>query len=161
MAHAFWSVSELPPGVQYQPQSMCMRSDGNRTLNTFEGATALEQDAKAKAFISDGAGAWPDCAVARQLRVNTPTGEVDAMVIDVVQYGSNVMTVVQAFRPGPKDFRLLGDELMMGDNGPLPPLPAAQAAASMRDGAVDHPGLGDKWSQWEANRDPVSPLVKR
>ncbi len=161
MAHAFWSVSELPPGGQYQPQSLCMRSDGNRALNTFEGATALEQDAQAKAFITGGAAQWPDCAIARQVRVGTPKGEVDALVIDVVQYGGNVMTVVQAFHPGPQGFRLLGDELMMGDNGPLPPLPAAQAAASMREGAVDHPGLGDKWSQWEANRDPVSPLVQR
>ena len=161
MAHAFWSVSDLPPGGHYQPQSLCMRSDGNRALNAFEGATPLEQDAKARAFIKDGAGQWPDCAIARQVRVNTPTGEVDALVIDVVQYGGNVMTVVQAFRPGPKDFRLLGDELMMGDNGPLPPLPAAQAAAAMREGAVDHLALGDKWSQWEAARDPVSPLVQR
>ena len=38
---------------------------------------------------------------------------------------------------------------------------AAQAAAAMREGAVDHLALGDKWSEWEANRDPVSPLVQR
>lgn len=151
----------MPPGGHYQPQSLCMRSDGNRALSTFDGATPLEQDAKARAFIKDGAGQWPDCAIARQVRVDTPMGEVDALVIDVVQYGGNVMTVVQAFRPGPQDFRLLGDELMMGDNGPLPPLPAAQAAAAMREGAVDHLALGDKWSEWEANRDPVSPLVQR
>jgi hypothetical protein len=161
MAHAFWSVSDLPPGGQYQPQSLCMRSDGNRSLQTFEGATALDQDAKAKAFVAGGADQWPDCAIARQVRVGTPSGEVDALVIDVVQYGSNVMTVVQAFHPGPQNFQLLGDELMMGDNGPLPPLPAAQAAAAMREGAGDHPGLGTKWSQWEAGRDPKSPLVQR
>jgi hypothetical protein len=71
------------------------------------------------------------------------------------------MTVVQAYRPAAQGFRLLGDELMMGDSGPLPPLPAAQAAAAMREGAIDHPGLGDKWSQWEQARDPVSPLVQR
>ena len=49
----------------------------------------------------------------------------------------------------------------MGDGGPLPPLPAAQAAAAMREGAIDHPGLGEKWQEWEAGRDRVSPLVQR
>ncbi len=161
MAHAFWTVSDMPAGSHYQPQSLCMRSDGNRALNTFEGATTLEQDAAAKAFITDGASRWPDCAVARQVRVGSPKGDVDALVIDVVQYGGSVMTVVQPFRPGPADFRLLGDELLIDNNGPLPPLPAAQAAAAMREGANDHPGLGDKWSQWEVARDPVSPLVQR
>lgn len=161
MAHAFWTVSDLPAGSHYQPQSLCMRGDGNRSLSTFEGATTLEQDEQAKAFITGGASQWPDCAIARQVRVGTPKGDVDALVIDVVQYGGSVMTVVQAFHPGPSEFRLLGDELLMGDGGPLPPLPAAQAAAAMREGAMDHPGLGDRWSQWEAARDPVSPLIQR
>ncbi|TWH84244.1 hypothetical protein IQ25_02670 [Novosphingobium taihuense] len=161
MAHAFWTASDLPPGGHYQPQSLCMRADGNRQLQTFEGASAKEQDEAARAFITGGAAQWPDCAIARQVKVGTPTGEVDALVIDVVQYGGSVMTVVQAFRPGQQDFRLLGDELMLGDNGPLAPLPAAQAAAAMREGALDHPGLGDKWEQWETGRDPVSPLVQK
>ncbi|MGV3512428.1 MAG: hypothetical protein ACO1OX_10540 [Novosphingobium sp.] len=161
MAHAFWTASDLPPGGHYQPQSLCMRADGSRQLQSFEGATAKEQDEAARAFVTGGAAQWPDCAIARQVKVGTPTGEVDALVIDVVQYGGSVMTVVQAFRPGPQDFRLLGDELMLGDNGPLPPLPAAQAAAAMREGAIDHPGLGDKWQQWESARDPVSPLVQK
>lgn len=161
MAHAFWSASELPPGGTYQPQSLCMKADGNRSLQSFEGTTPKAQDDAARAFIASGAAQWPDCAIARQVKVGTPTGDVDALVIDVVQYGGSVMTVVQAFRPAPQGFRLLGDELMLGDGGPLPPLPAAQAAAAMREGAIDHPGLGDKWEQWEANRDPVSPLVQR
>jgi len=161
MAHAFWSASDLPPGGHYQPQSLCMRADGNRQLQTFDGATPKEQDDAARAFTSGGAAQWPDCAIARQVKVGTPKGDVDALVIDIVQYGSNVMTVVQAFQPAPQGFRLLGDELMMGDNGPLPPLPAAQAAAAMREGAIDHPGLGNKWEQWEASRDPVSPLVQK
>lgn len=161
MAHAFWTTSELPADGHYQPQSLCMRADGNRSLNTFEGATAKDQDDSARAFITGGASQWPDCAVARQVKVGTPAGDVDALVIDVVQYGGSVMTVVQAYRPAAQGFRLLGDELMMGDSGPLPPLPAAQAAAAMREGAIDHPGLGDKWSQWEQTRDPVSPLVHR
>ena len=71
------------------------------------------------------------------------------------------MTVVQVFWPAAQGFRLLGDELVMGDGGPLPPLPAAQAAAAMREGAIDHPGLGEKWQEWEAGRDRVSPLVQR
>ncbi|MCX7282584.1 MAG: hypothetical protein NTX28_00820 [Novosphingobium sp.] len=161
MAHAFWTTSELPPGGSYQPQSLCMRSDGSRQLQSFEGGTPKAQDDAARAFISGGAAQWPDCAIARQVKVGTDGGDVDALVIDVVQYGGSVMTVVQAFRPAPQGFRLLGDELVMGDNGPLPPLPAAQAAAAMREGAIDHPGLGDKWQQWEMARDRVSPLVKR
>ncbi len=161
MAHAFWTVSDLPAGSHYQPQSLCMRGDGNRSLQTFEGATTLEQDEAAKAFITDGASRWPDCAITRQVRVGTPKGDVDALVIDVVQYGGSVITVVQAFQPGPTDFRLLGDEVLMSNDGPLPPLPAAQAAAMMREGAIDHPGLGGKWDQWEAARDGVSPLVQR
>ncbi len=161
MAHAFWATSELPAGASYQPQSLCMRGDGSRQLQSFEGATPKEQDDKARAFITGGAAQWPDCAIARQVKVGTPAGDVDALVIDVVQSGSNVMTVVQAFRPAPQGFRLLGDELVMGDGGPLPPLPAAQAAAAMREGAIDHPGLGDKWQAWEMARDRVSPLVAR
>ncbi|WP_298284421.1 hypothetical protein [Novosphingobium sp.] len=161
MAHAFWTASELPAGASYQPQSLCMRSDGSRQLQSFDGATPKEQDDKARAFITGGAAQWPDCAIARQVKVGTPAGDVDALVIDVVQSGSNVMTVVQAFRPAPQGFRLLGDELVMGDGGPLPPLPAAQAAAAMREGAIDHPGLGDKWQAWEMARDRVSPLVTR
>lgn len=162
MAHAFWSASDLPAEGHYQPQSLCMRGDGSRTLQTFEGPTPKAQDDAAQAFSKGGgAAAWPDCAIARQVRVGTPTGDVDALVIDVVQNGSSVMTVIQAFRPAAQGFRLLGDELMLGDNGPLPPLPAAQAAAAMREGAIDHPGLGDKWQQWESERDRVSPLVQR
>ncbi|MFN3468914.1 MAG: hypothetical protein ACK4Z7_04365 [Novosphingobium sp.] len=160
MAHAFWSASELPAGSSYQPQSLCMRSDGNRQLQSFEGASPKEQDEAARAFISGAAAQWPDCAVARQVKVDTPAGEVDALVIDVVQYGGSVMTVVQAFRPAAQGFRLLGDELMLSDNGPLPPLPAAQAAAAMREGALDHPGMGEKWQQWEQDRDRTSPLVQ-
>lgn len=161
MAHAFWTASDLPPGGHYQPQSLCMRADGNRVLNSFDGANPKEQDEAARAFVTGGAAQWPDCAIARQVKVGTPTGDVDALVIDVVQYGGSVMTVVQAFRPADKGFRLLGDELMLGDNGPLPPLPAAQAAAAMREGALDHPGMDGKWNQWETERDPVSPLVER
>ncbi|MDP3548760.1 MAG: hypothetical protein Q8R81_00030 [Novosphingobium sp.] len=161
MAHAFWATSELPAGSTYQPQSLCMRGDGSRSLQSFEGATPKAQDDAARAFITGGAAQWPDCAIARAVKVGTPTGDVDALVIDVVQNGGNVMTVVQAFRPATQGFRLLGDELVMGDGGPLPPLPAAQAAAAMRVGAIDHPGLGDKWQQWEMARDRISPLVQR
>lgn len=162
LAHAFWTVSEMPEGGHYVPQALCMNAAGNRTLTSFDAATPTDEAAKAKAFIGTGSNAYADCAIARQMRVGTPAGDVDALVIDVVQGEGSLVTVVQAYRPAAKGgFRLLGDELMLGDGGPLAPLPAAHAAAALREGASDHPGLGDKWSEWSGARDPVNPLQQR
>ena len=160
MAHALWSVSDLPAGQDYTPQAICETSDGDRQLTTFDGANAEESYAKLRDFASSETGRYAECALARTTVVASGEVKAPALVIDLFAGPEPLLTIVQPFRPTASGgFRLLGPELMLAGHEQLPPRISDDASIALRDGAGDHPGMQDKWAEWNASRDPHSPLT--
>jgi len=161
MAHAFWSVADLPAGTDYTPQAMCETSDGDRKLTTFEGADATEMDSQIREFASSEVGRYKDCAIARTTVVTNGTIKAPALVIDLFDGSQPILTIVQPYRPNAEGggFRLLGPELMLVGRDQLPPRIADDASIALREGAGDHPGMQERWEQWLAARDAASPFA--
>ena len=83
-------------------------------------------------------------------------------MIDLVGAGET-MAIVQVYRPAGEagGFRLLGDELLLDERGTvLPRAVANPVIVSLREGAADHPGIEERWREWNTGRDPANPLVK-
>ena len=162
LAHGFWTISDQP-GHAYVPQALCETAGGDRRLITFDAATPEQSDAEARSFMGSAAGQFAECAFAHQSSLESSTGgDAEALTIELTTSG-RAITIVQAFRPGTAEggFRLLGDELLLDEGGTvLPRSEINPAIVALREGAADHPGLGDKWAQWNTGRDPVNPLVK-
>lgn len=158
MAHAFWTVSDLPADARYVPQTLCETARGERQMTSFEAESEEASLRQAEAYLEAAAPAFAACALARQAAVRLGNEPVPALVIELVEGGTPVVTVVQPFRPAAQGgFALLGDEVVMDGRGPLAPLQAAQAAGEVRAGASDHPGLGEKWTAWNQGRLPLAP----
>lgn len=159
MAHAFWTTADLPADGVYVPQALCQTIGGERQLFSFDAPAHKESMDKARAFIESSAPGYADCALAHEALVDTGHGAVNALVIDLFEGGSPLVTVVQPFRPAAQGgFRLLGNEVLIDTRGPVPPLQSGPATGALHDGASDHPGLGDKWGQWNTGRDQQSPF---
>lgn len=163
LAHGFWTISAEPAGEHYVPQALCETAQGDRRLITFGAPSEDESLAQAKTFMGSTAGQFAECAFSQETEVETNQGnKARALMIDLVSEG-RTLTIVQAYRPAAEGaaFQLLGDELMLDDGGVvLPRSMSNPAIVALREGAADHPGLGDQWIQWNTGRDPVNPLVK-
>lgn len=163
LAHGFWTISAQGPDDRYVPQALCETTEGDRRLVSFDAPTEDQALAEAKSFMGSTAGQFAECAFSQETEVQTNQGKAArALMIDLVGGGGDV-TIVQAYRPAAAEggFRLLGEELILGDGGTvMSRADANPAIVAIREGAADHPGLGDMWTQWNLGRDPVNPLTR-
>lgn len=162
MAHGFWTLSEQSAGDSYVPQALCETSAGERRLVSFDAPTPEQSLEEARGFMGSAAGQFAECAFSRQTEI--PLGadrSTPALVIQLTGNGRDI-TILQPYRPASaaEGFRLLGDEVLLDERGPLPPGEANSAIASLREGAADHPGTEQSWSDWNRGRDSVSPLAR-
>lgn len=155
LAHAAWTVSDLPAERRYVPQALCETARGERQMTSFDAESEAASGAQARSYLDAAAPHFASCAFARTTAVPMGEGSVPAIVVELVEGGAPLITLVQPFRSASEGgFALIGDELVIDGRGPLAPLAAAQAAGEVRAGASDHPGLGDRWAAWNAARVP-------
>ena len=163
LAHGLWTISELPAEGRYTPQALCETSGGERRLVSFDAADENVALAEADAFMGSTAGQFAQCAFARTDEVRTNQGATARALLIELTGREGDLTVLQAYRPAHAEggFRLLGDELLLDMGGTvLPRADANPAIVSLREGAADHPGLDEKWVEWNTGRDPANPLTQ-
>lgn len=152
LAHALWIEDGLEDGQLYVPQALCESADGSRQLVVFEAKTQVESIAGGKRFLADESAKFARCVFAREGQVEGNAGDVDVLTLDIVEGAlPPKLTVIQPYRRGGQ-LELLGDELLLTDDGGLSPADEREILLSLRSGATEHPGAAELWREWNAAR---------
>ena len=151
LAHATWSVSDLPDSELLCPLAIVVRQ-GKRELLRFEAETqaeaisegkrvmAEEKDAEAWAFAREGA--WP----------MQEGGEAqDVLVVDFWAEGLlNPLTVIQPFerytKSGP--FRVVGEMIIASDGQILDSASSGKVIEGIKAGIQEHSKVAELWHTW-------------
>lgn len=109
LAHAAWSVSDLPEGQLLVPLAM-IEEGSERKLVRFEAETQEGAISKGKEFVLEQKAAASTWAFAREGQINTATGYVDILVVEAWSDGmAEPITYIQPFQPFASGaFKLLG-----------------------------------------------------
>ncbi len=128
LAHAAWSVSDLPRGELLVPLAVVVEH-GQRQLLRFEAQTQEQAIAEGKTTLAN-----------RQ-------AQLDAWAKGM----GRPITFVQRFRPySSGSFRITGDVLVVVDGKVLEGTEAARAVSRLYDGGRQRPKAGQLWQGWRA-----------
>ena len=149
LAHAAWSVSDLPKGELLVPLEV-VETGGQRQLLRFQAQTQEQSIAEAKATIATRQGQLDAWAFVREGLMPDGTGKVDVLTVDAWARGmTRPITFVQKFSPYSSGaFRIKGDAIVIV-NGKL--VEGAEATGLVRrlyEGVSQHPKAGQLWRGW-------------
>jgi hypothetical protein len=153
LAHAAWSVSDLPRGELLVPLAV-VEKDGRRQLLRFEARTQEEAIAQAKAALAQRQPELDAWALAREGVMSKGTDKVDVLSVDAWAKGmGQPITFVQEFIPYSSGaFRVGGDALAIMDGRTLAGAEAARLVAKLYEGVRQHPKAGQLWQGWRIKR---------
>jgi hypothetical protein len=151
LAHAAWSVSDLPKGERLIPLAI-VEKGGQRQLLRFEAPTQEQAIAEGKTALARrqaDADAW---SFAREGVMTEKAGRVDILTIDAWAKGMvRPVSFVQRFSPYASGaFRIREDALVIVDGKALEGAEAARLVQRLYDGAQQHPRIGQLWQGWRA-----------
>jgi hypothetical protein len=149
LAHAAWSVSDLPEGELLVPLGVIEKA-GKRELHRFEAETQEQAIANGKAEmdrLSAKVDAW---AFAREGQFNEGNGYVDVISVDAWARGMMApISFVQKFQPfASGKFSLLGDPCVVIDGNSQEPSASGDLIAKLNRGIQSHPKAAELWSEW-------------
>jgi hypothetical protein len=151
LAHAAWSVSDLPKGDLLVPLAI-VEKGGKRQLIRYEAETQEQAIAEGKAEMSKLSAerevdAW---AFARENQFKEGDKYVDAISVDAWAKGMKApITFVQRFQPyASGKFKLLGDPWVVIDGKIQDPPVARDIIAELNRGIQSHPKAAEHWSDW-------------
>jgi len=149
LAHAAWSVSDLPKGALLVPLAV-IETRGQRQLLRFEAQTQEQSIAEAKATIATRQGQLDAWAFVREGLVPEGTGKVDVLTVDAWARGmTRPITFVQKFSPYSSGaFRIKGDASVVVDGKLVEGAEAARLAQRLYEGVSQHPKAGQLWHGW-------------
>jgi len=151
LAHAAWSVSDMPDSELLVPLAVIERH-GQRELLRFEAETqeeainegkrvmAGEKDAEAWAFAREGA-----------LRMEANGEAQDVLVVDFWAEGMlNPLTLIQPFERYTKRgrFRLVGDMIITRGGQTLDAMSANKVTEGIKAGIQEHSKVAELWHTW-------------
>lgn len=150
LAHAAWSVSDLPQGDLLVPMAIVEIGE-ERKLVRFEAETQEQAIAQGKEFVArqqTSASAW---ALAREGQMNTGTGKIDVLVVDAWAKGmAEPMTYIQPFQPyASGSFKLLGPAMPVVAGSILSPEDSEPYLAVLYRGVSSHAKAASQWDSWQ------------
>jgi len=151
LAHAAWSVSDLPDSELLVPLAVVERG-GQRELLRFEADTQEEAIKKGKRAVIEeiDADAW---AFAREgaLRLQATQLPQDVLVVDFwVEGMKNPSTIIQPFvryTEGGR-FRVVGEMIVTSGGQMLDSSLMQQAVNAINEGIQEHPKVVELWHTW-------------
>jgi hypothetical protein len=151
LAHAAWSISDLPQGESLVPLAIVQKGD-ERQLLRFEADTQAEAIAKGKATLKASQADVDAWAFARE---NTErTGETTRDVISVSVWAQGMeqpVIIVQHVNlawPGP--FRVVGEPVVIVGSERRDGNDAIVLLDQVKHGIQSHPRAGPLWDSWIA-----------
>ena len=131
LAHAAWSVSDLPKGELLVPLAV-VETGGKRQLLRFEAQTQEQSIAEAKATLTKRQGQLDAWAFVREGLMPDGTGKVD---VRSSPYSSGA-------------FRIKGDAIVVVDGKLVEGAEATGLVKRLYEGVSQHPKAGQLWHGW-------------
>ena len=149
LAHAVWSVSDLPQGELLVPLAMIEKA-GQRKLQRYVAETQEQAIAEGKLEMGKLSGKVDAWAFAREGQINEGSGYVDVISVDAWAKGMTEATVfVQKFRPfASGKFGILGDPWVVDDGKLQNPSSSSDLIAKLKLGIQSHSKAAEHWSEW-------------
>jgi len=151
LAHATWSVSDLPDEELLVPLAIVERGE-QRALMRFEAETQEDAISEGKRAMAEGndAKVW---AFAREgaLRMQAGGEQQDALVVDFWAEGmDHPLTLIQPFERYTKHgrFRLVGDMIISSGGEVLDSTAAEKVINGINEGVREHPTVAELWLTW-------------
>ena len=151
LAHAAWSVSDLPKGELLVPLAVIEKS-GQRQLLRFQAATQEQAIDDGKVTIAQRQAELDAWAFGREGQMPEGSGKIDVLSVDAWAKGmARPITFVQRFRQGPPGgFRLVGDPIVVVNGRAVEGAEVTRAVKTLHDGVRQHPKAGPLWQEWHA-----------
>jgi hypothetical protein len=149
LAHAAWSVSDLPKGELLVPLAV-VETGGQRQLLRFQAQTQEQSIAEGKATLTKRQGQLDAWAFVREGLMPDGTGKVDVLTVDAWARGmTRPITFVQKFSPYSSGaFRIRGDAIVIVDGKLVEGAEATGLVRRLYEGVSQHPKAGQLWSGW-------------
>jgi len=149
LAHAAWSISDLPKGELLVPLAI-VEKNGQRQLLRFEAQTQEQAIAEGKTTLTNRQPELDAWAFGREGLMPEGTGKVDVLTVDAWAKGmARPITFVQRFSPYSSGaFRIKGDAMVVVDGKALEGTEAARLVRRLYDGVLQHPKAGRLWQAW-------------
>jgi hypothetical protein len=154
LAHAAWSVSDLPPEELLVPLGIRV-IDGQRFLQRFEAETQAEAILAGKAAAAEWTQDSTPWAFARELTIREGDEQRDVLVVDFWAPGmTEPAAVYQKFQRYTVDgqFHIVGP-MQVGVGGEireiLPDSAAAEAVRMIEEGIAQHSRVAPLWDTWK------------
>ena len=149
LAHAAWSVADLPPGELLVPLAIIDKA-GQRQLFRFQSDTQALAIADGKATLAKHQAGLDGWAFGREGQTSEAGGTVDVLTVDGWAKGmAQPVTFVQKFRRGPPgSFRLVGEPTVVVDGKTVEGPEASQLLKTLQEGIKQHPKAGLLWPNW-------------
>jgi hypothetical protein len=150
LAHAAWSISDLPKGELLVPLAVVEHA-GKRELTRFEADSQEAAVAKGKATmgkLGTSVDAW---AFVRDGILRESGGAVDALTVDFWAKGMKAPArLIQRYEPFAKrgKFKLLGQPMFIINDEAQKPEEAKPWSAVLLRGIQQHPVAKGLWPSW-------------
>jgi hypothetical protein len=151
LAHATWSVSDLPDDELLVPLAIVERGE-QRELVRFEADTQEDAISEGKRAMAEGndAKVW---AFAREGALSMQAGgeQQDALVVDFWAEGmEHPLTLIQPFERYTKHgrFRVVGDMMISSRGEVLDSTSAEKVIEGINEGVREHPTVAELWLTW-------------
>ena len=151
LAHALWSVSDLPKEELLVPLAITETKDG-RNLHRFEAETQEDAIAKGKAYVKSlgpDVVAW---AFAREGLIANKTGKVDVISVDVWAKGMDKpITLIQRFEPYSRrrHFQVIGKPDVLINSVAQDPKTMEGILDTIEKGILQHSKVQPLWAEWQ------------
>ncbi len=151
LAHAVWSVSDLPKGDLLVPLAI-IEKNGQREVLRFEAETQAEAINEGKATLvkrQADADAW---AFAREGQFKEDGKYVDVISVDAwAKEMAAPITFVQRFQPfASGKFKVLGEAWVVIDGKVQTPEVSSQLISQLNRGIQSHSRAAKLWPEWYA-----------
>ncbi|HEV3049929.1 MAG TPA: hypothetical protein VGX50_06460 [Longimicrobium sp.] len=152
LAHAAWSVSDLPTGQLLTP-FLITEEAGARELTRFESSTQVAAIKAGKHAAQERAGRVDAWAFAREgtLRTDDTQAALDTLVVEFgSRDDSEPYAIIQPYEAYAvrQRFRLMGDPTVTRGGEMLDPGELAMMRVLVAEGVGHHPAVADLWVQW-------------
>jgi hypothetical protein len=151
LAHAAWSVSDLPQGELLVPLGV-LDKGAVKELHRYEADSQEEAIAKGKASLDEIDESVVQWAFAREGQIKNGDGYVDVISVEAKSRGqTSSLIFVQPFTPFESGrFRLLGPPAVVVDHVVVPDADAAPLLDALYAGIHSHSKVAELWSEWTA-----------
>jgi len=150
LAHAAWSISDLPEGELLVPLAI-VETEAGRKVTRFEAETQEEAIEAGKAFVSEQQSTASTWALAREGQINTSTGKIDVLVVEAWGEGMNEpITYIQPFQPfSTGTFKILGPATPVVSGSILSQKQSEILLDALYRGVSTHDAVASLWASWQ------------